>query len=126
MPSSIRSIVIAAAVLLGAAPVAQASPLGPDNHAIKIASLRLRPAAAVTAPITVQPVDRVVLERHAALAKIVPVTAGGTAASTTTTATSTGGFDWTFAAVLAGLGGLLFVAIAGGALTRIRSIATGH
>jgi hypothetical protein len=126
MPSSLRSIVIAAAVLLAAAPVAQASPLGADNHAIKIASLRLRPATAGPAPITVQPVDRVVLERHAALAKIVPGTAGGTATSTAATSTSTGGFDWTFVAALAGLGGLLLVAIAGGALTRIRNLATGH
>jgi hypothetical protein len=124
MRTSLRTIILATAVLTVAAPAAQAAPLGSDGHALKFPQLHsiAGQATSVSPPITITRSDAVVRERHAALGRLTPPPVQVVSAPQA----SGSGFDWTAAAMGAAAAGILFVLLGAGALGRARRLATGH
>lgn len=118
MPTSLRTIIIATAVLTVAAPAAQASPLGTDGHAVKILQLRhLTPPPAIVGT----DVAPNVIARHTALGKLAPPVHRVAPLPSTSS-----GVDWTAAAIGAAIAGVLLIALGAGALGRTRRLATGQ
>ena len=118
MPTSLRTIILATAVLTVAAPAAQASPLGADGHAVKILQLRhIAPPPAIAG----SDVAPNVIARHTALGRLTPPVH-----RVAPLAGTSSGFDWTAAAIGAAIAGVLLIALGAGALGRTRRLATGQ